>query len=88
MSDTPYDQDTDPDFEDDFEDDFDEPDDMIPLKWIAEGSTTLNDVIANVQAVADLIRKAAEAGFELSQPVDNGFVFVVHPDGKRLGDLD
>lgn len=57
------------------------------LRWLADGATTLGEVIARVRQYADYLAQLKLRGWELIDEVDNLYMFLQNP-AYPIGDPD
>jgi hypothetical protein len=62
---------------------------VIRAKWTMDGATTLAEAAARFRGRADELDELARAGFELMEPVNDDYAFVIRPGEEspmRLGE--
>jgi len=52
---------------------------VMRAKWTMDGSRTLADAAGKFRERADELEQLARAGFELEQPVNDDYAFIVRP---------
>jgi hypothetical protein len=52
---------------------------LMRAKWTMDGATTLAEAAARFRERADELDRLAHAGFELDQPVNDDYAFIVRP---------
>jgi hypothetical protein len=64
---------------------------VLRAKWTMDGATTLAEAAARFRARAGDLDELARAGFELEQPVNDDYAFIVRPGEEspmRLAEED
>lgn len=53
-------------------------------KWIADDTETLPDVIKAIEEYAAALREQMNAGWQLEQPVSDGYIWLVKPEAAAM----